>query len=321
MSLPSYVLYGLTVQSEVPLFEPQAGSGGAADVLVEVGTALDHDAEEPAGERLASYRFGTGAGYLFIHALDGSYVLRYEKLCDFVVSPGLDRVTVRSFPGANDGTVSVLIAGTVLSFVLITRDEPVLHASAVQVGDQAVAFVGYSGMGKSTMATLLCAAGGRLVTDDVLRLDLGPTTSGQPPTCYLGPTEVRLRKAASELVDLFGDQPRRRTTGDARDALQVRNATTERLPLAAIVIPRPQHDIDEVAVTRLPAKDAMLTLLRFPRIVGWEAGAVIGAEFQHVATVASAVPVYTADIPWGPPFSEAIAPTLLDAIGAGLPVR
>ena len=65
----------------------------------------------------------------------------------------------------------MLVGGTLLAFVLTMRGEAVLHASAVQVGDAALAFVGASGMGKSTMATLLCADGARLVTDDVLRLD------------------------------------------------------------------------------------------------------------------------------------------------------
>jgi hypothetical protein len=46
----------------------------------------------------------------------------------------------------------------------------------------------------------------------------------------------------------------------------------------------------------------MLTLLRFPRIAGWEVGVVIGTEFSDTAAVTIAVPVHAADIPWSPPF-------------------
>ena len=155
--------------------------------------------------------------------------------------------------GADPDLLSVLVSGTLLAFVLTMRGETVLHASAVQVGDAALAFVGASGMGKSTMATLLCADGARLVTDDVLRLD----TTSAPPTCALGATELRLRKGADHLAERFANQlgsaPGLRTTGDARQALAAAPATTEDLPLAALVVPVPDHSPERrtAEITRL----------------------------------------------------------------------
>lgn len=316
MSRHRYRLYGLTVESELSLFHPTSPDRlTAVDVTIAVGAPLVPDSPV-SGECLASYRAGTGAGYSFFRTDDG-YLLRYEGTCEFSISRSLDQVTVSVTEGAQGGVENVLAAGAVLSFILIMRGEPVLHASAVQVDGRALAFVGYSGMGKSTMATLMCAAGGSLITDDVLRLDLGPVSSGGSPGCYLGATELRLRKAAADLTRMFEAPPGHRTTGDKRDALRVRPATTERLPLAAIVIPRPRRDVDDLVVTRLSGKESLLALLRFPRIVGWQSGPVIGSEFEHVATVVEAVPVYTADVPWGPPFRPDIAPRILAA--AGLP--
>jgi hypothetical protein len=49
----------------------------------------------------------------------------------------------------------------------------VLHASSIEVDGQAVAFVGYSGVGKSSLAASLYTCGHGFVADDVTAVDLG----------------------------------------------------------------------------------------------------------------------------------------------------
>jgi hypothetical protein len=66
------------------------------------------------------------------------------------------------------------ILGPALAVLLHQRGRLVLHASAVAVNGRAVAFLGGSGWGKSTMAgALRKLAGHAIVTDDVLALDVG----------------------------------------------------------------------------------------------------------------------------------------------------
>src|SRR5690606_31431139 len=48
----------------------------------------------------------------------------------------------------------------------------VFHASAVELGDIAIAFVGASGAGKSTLAAAFATSGSRFLTDDGLVVDL-----------------------------------------------------------------------------------------------------------------------------------------------------
>jgi hypothetical protein len=308
-------LYGLTVESELPLYQnTECRDSSVVDVRIRLAEPMVATDEVPAGTALAYVRSPEQAHYVFVRLDDGSYLLRFFRAADFAIEADLREVSVRLVHGVDSGVASVLATGTLLAFILMMRGEPVLHASAVQVGDHALAFVGHSGMGKSTMATLMCAEGASLVTDDVLRLDLIPAASGAAPACYLGPTEIRLRNAAVELAHRFAC-PHRRLTGDARHALRAVGATEDRLPLGAIVVPRPRRDMDEIAVVRLPAKEAMLYLLRFPRIVGWQANAIIGAEFGHAATIAGVVPVYVADVPWGPPFLTDLGSALITAVG------
>ncbi|MPV38114.1 phosphoenolpyruvate carboxykinase (ATP) [Georgenia subflava] len=300
-------LYGLTVDSDIDLHQDRPAAG-PPDITVRRGARIARTDERPDGRVLLHLDIPERQLFTATQVDDG-YVLRFYGTCDFLIDPTLTEVEVRAVDGADADLLGVLVSGTLLSFVLAMRGHPVLHASAVQVGGVAVAFVGASGMGKSTMATLLCAEGGRLITDDVLRLDLGDG----PPRCRLGATALRLRKAAGDLSALFDDTPARRVTGDGRDALAMVPATDDLVPLGAIVIPVPQHEADLAGpeLVRLGPKEAIFTLLRFPRIVGWEDPSVLDQQFQELGAIVDSVPVYAARLPWGPPFSATLARDVL----------
>ncbi|WP_154795469.1 hypothetical protein [Occultella kanbiaonis] len=308
-------LYGLNLASDLPLHQNRQGQGDA-DVTIRLGAPMEATEQVPPG-RVLLHLDGDKQYYSATDTGSG-YLLRFYRTCDFELDQDLTTVTVRLVHGADPERAGVLAAGTMLSFLLAMRGRPVLHASAVQVGDAALAFVGRSGMGKSTMATLMCADGARLITDDVLHLDLDTA----PPRCHLGATELRLRKAAGDLAARFTVPPVHRVTGDDRDALATARAETDRLPLHAIVIPAPDHsDQDrEPEFTRLSQRDALLHLLMFPRIVGWEDPAAVDQQFQHLSDLVETVPVYVARLPWGPPFPPFIATQVRAAVALDQPV-
>ncbi|GAB3254595.1 phosphoenolpyruvate carboxykinase (ATP) [Nocardioides dilutus] len=306
-------VYGLTVRSEVPLhLHRPVAAGTEVDLEIALGAPVARTEAAPPGRVLLDLR---GSRHYYTATAHDGFRLRFFGSCDVVLDHGLSRATVHPVRGADPDLLSVLVGGTLLAFVLTMRGETVLHASAVQVGDAALAFIGASGMGKSTMATLMCADVARLITDDVLRLD----TTSSPPTCALGATELRLRKGAehlsARLAHQLGSAPGLRVTGDARHALAAEPATTEDLPLAALVVPVPDHSpgrrTPEIAL--LAPKDAMVLLAQFPRLLGWQDAAARRAIFHQLADVVDRVPVHAAVLPWGPPFSEDIASQVLRA--------
>lgn len=305
-------LYGLTVDSELPLHQERpAPPDSPTDLTIRLGSPTAATDEPPPGRVLldlrASRQFYTGS------RTDHGYVLRFYGTCDVHIDEHLRTATVRLVDGASPHLAAVLAGGTVLAFVLAMRGAAVLHASAVQVGGSALGFVGASGMGKSTMATIVCADGARLITDDLLRLELSQT----PPTCSLGATESRLRKATGDLAARFPDVPGRRSTGDDRDALAVPVAQTEGLPLAALVVPLPDHQSSKTTATleRVPPMAAFLLLSRFPRLVGWSDEEILKQHFGQLADVVERVPVYTAELPWGPPFPAELGNSVLRGVG------
>jgi hypothetical protein len=83
--------------------------------------------------------------------------------------------------------------GPIMGFVLLLRGRVSLHASAVAIGDSAVAFVGPAGVGKSTTAAALADQGYRVLAEDVVTLDeLGNSFLVQPgyPCIRLWPESV-----------------------------------------------------------------------------------------------------------------------------------
>lgn len=66
--------------------------------------------------------------------------------------------------------VQAQLLGPVLGWVLRRRGSLCLHASVVSFGGRAVAFIGAKRSGKSTLAVACRAAGGRILSDDLLVL-------------------------------------------------------------------------------------------------------------------------------------------------------
>lgn len=305
-------LYGLTIKSDIPFHQDRVVSPDASIDLeiVTAGSVAPTD-EIPIGRVMLHLR---SERQLYIATVqDDGYLLRFFGTCDIAINRELSRATVAPVEGSDPAVIPVLVSGTLLAFILTVQGAPILHGSAVQVGDAVLAFVGASGMGKSTMATLMSADGARLVTDDILRLDL----SAKPPMCSLGATELRLRKAAGDLAARFKEMPRRRLTGDERDALSIGAIGDDSAPLAAIVVPLPDKSSDrtEPVIERLSAMDAFLMLSRFPRLLGWEDEEVLRNQFQQLGDIVDQVPVYLAVLPWGPPFAPDLAGSVRRAVG------
>jgi len=287
-----YEVHGLRVRSDVALGAP-LDNNGPPDLEVRWGKRRRVPNEPPRGRVLACLG-GGGVGYT--HAATGrGYTLRFHATCEFRVSRDGRVIRVHATPGTTPETVAILVGGHVTALLLTLAGECVLHASAVAVDGAAIAFVGSPGMGKSTLAARLCTRGATFVTDDLLRL----RQAGDGFRCHRGPPELRLRPDMRALV---GDRPwaGTRQTEDARLAVRPRQVAPSLARLAAIVIPHGSPACTTLRLERLRGPDALFALLRHPKIRGWHAEDVVQRQFQTLGRVAAVVPVYRAEIPWGP---------------------
>ena len=304
-------LCGLVVAADLALpGATTAPPGRAADVVVEVMGSRQVPGDIALGRILQAATWGDEMQYSTVERGGGEVLLRLHGLVDFVVDPDLRTVRAWTDPACDPDMLGILVAGNMLATVLTLRGETVLHASAVEVGGRAVAFVAHSGMGKSTLATLACDQGARFVTDDLLRLSM---VEGEPVRCWPGGAENRLRRPLGDLVD----DPAVPTWAsvDGR-VVWAPPRTREPCPaLAAIVLPSLDTEQAHVEITAMAAGAAILELTRRPRLLGWSDPAGRMRQFANLTRLVRSVPVLEARVPWGPPFDPAAIESLLAAAG------
>lgn len=110
----------------------------------------------------ASWKIGNGGD---------DYIARFPGLCSFRFQPTEMRIDCVLHSDLAESTIAHLILDQAIPRLLSLKEGyVVLHASAVQVGNQVIAVLGQSGQGKSTLAAWLGSQGFPLLTDDCLVL-------------------------------------------------------------------------------------------------------------------------------------------------------
>jgi hypothetical protein len=129
---------------------------------------------------------------------------------------------------------SAYILGPVLGVVLRLRGVTCLHASAVALDGQAVAFVGAEGAGKSTTAAAFAREGHSVLSDDVVALtedELGFLVVPAYPHLCLWPDSVATLYGSANALPHFstGWEKHRLSLGDGKTRFE-----KQPLPLGAI---------------------------------------------------------------------------------------
>lgn len=184
----AYLAYGLRIHSTLPLPElREAPTEGAPDVRV---TPMD---EEPALP-------DSGAG-LVVWPQETEVVLQWRHFGTYRVREG-GAIEYAPLPGLTAEAVRVPLLGVCMGLLLHQRGLLTLHASAVAIGDGAVAFVGAKGAGKSTTAAAFLRRGHPLVADDVVAVDYDACGV---PSVFPGLTTVKLWPPSLAAVGLDPD--------------------------------------------------------------------------------------------------------------------
>ena len=137
------------------------------------------DAVLPATRPPAYHRWqlASGEDWITFHRDGDTYVLRFPDLADFRISAHGHRVHCDAASDVPESTLRQLL-NQILPLVLNGQRATVLHAGAVEVDETAVALVGPTGRGKSTLTAAMANQGFRFLTDDALQVSL--SASGQP---------------------------------------------------------------------------------------------------------------------------------------------
>lgn len=288
-----YRLHGLRFRSILPLPGRQL-PGVEHDVSVIVKPPLMVPSTGLEGCLILAYSIA-GRQIHLASTSDAGTMLRVPGVCDFKFDPSLSAIECRPDPSANLDLISLLLGGVVIALLLNLRGSCVLHASAVVFDGSVLAIAGYAGAGKSTLAAMLCGSGGKLVTDDVLRVDLTPA-----PICAPGSTTLRLREQAAWALEFLSSALPATVTPDGRLGLSPAMAEGDTFPLAVVVLPRLSRSAQCPEIKVLNGADAFVACAGIGRIQGWVDPVSRRREFHNLAALSERVSVIEAVLPWGP---------------------
>ncbi|NJL81867.1 MAG: hypothetical protein HC890_00665 [Chloroflexaceae bacterium] len=173
------LIYGLHLQANCPIPGTVLRSDlatGAADICVTCGPFPGWLQEYCRGERTPYYTSPwldeAGQPLLTVTIVAGGayFHIGYEKGIEFVCDRQGMALWGDWCPSLTLEDAALYLLGPVMGFLVRRRGRICLHASAVAVGDRALALVGPSGSGKSTTAAALTQQGYPAVSDDVLPL-------------------------------------------------------------------------------------------------------------------------------------------------------
>jgi hypothetical protein len=200
-----YRAFGVDFQSALPLPEMREGWAGTDNpVTIMRATA-------PRPKNAVEIDRGVVAG-------PQVFWMEVPGVVRLLVTEGAE-IAVEILGDASEGEVRAFLLGSAMGALLHQRGLLPLHASAVEIGGRAVAFIGTSGAGKSTMALHMNARGRPLICDDICAVD----PSGEVPVVWPGLRNLKLWRDALT------------TAGHAPDGLEQVLPTLDkyRLPVAS----------------------------------------------------------------------------------------
>ena len=277
----NYLLFGLHVQSELELPElVTARSLGDCDIEI----ALGHIAEGPRDAGL--------------HVVDDGLLFVAPDAARYKIVGG-QRMIVEPNPGVPERNVRLYLLGSAFGALLHQRGMLPLHANAIEIDGKAVAFMGESGAGKSTIAAWFHDQGYRILADDVCVLSA--CDSGRPSVAP-GLPRLRLWREAMGRTGRDASLYPRSFEGDPKYdkfdvAVQEKGFGREPLILDRVYL---LDRADEFRIERIAGLGVAEALFAHTYRGGF-VSAASGAQlhWEQVMALAQSVPIYRVERRWG----------------------
>jgi hypothetical protein len=284
----SYDVYGITIQSEIPF--PLAESETPLNPVLEL--RLGDASDFRRALRGHTVEPDPAHWYEHLNLPDGSVYQRWPDMFEFLVSADGRIITCRPFLEASSGALETYLLTIVLSTSLLKLGYEVLHATAVIVDGCALAFLGPSGFGKSSLAACFLTAGYPVLTDDLLVLTWNRGLAQVPP----GLPRIKLLPEAAErfLPTALDSVPMNPLTQKRVIPLSDSQAWSAPVPLGAIyLLPYPSATAPRrtVWIARCPAKAAFKELLAGTFNARAQDPARLKRQFENASRLHATIPI------------------------------
>ena len=261
-------IYGLGVVANRTIPGVPASPIAAVDIRISFGSLpawLHHvGTTQIETSYVADYQDDCGNPMLRVfRVLDGKYFrFCYADKTEFVVDQLGTEIWADWPEPLTLQDAATYLLGPIMGFVMLLRGLVCLHASAIAIGDEAIAVLGPAGAGKSTTAAALSARGYSILAEDVVTLDeRGDRFLVRPayPCIRLWPASVKaLYGSETRLPKLTPNWDKRYLDLTERPE----QFQQEPLPLAAIYqLTERRHDAAAPFVQPLDRSEGLMSLI------------------------------------------------------------
>jgi hypothetical protein len=226
--------------------------------------------------------------WLLLGRDDRGYLLRFPALADFSVSNDAKEIRCYADPALPLETIKHLLLDQVIPLILSSRGRLVLHASSIVSPYGAIAFIGQTGWGKSTLAASFGENGFPLITDDCLLVN----EDGEQLTAT--PSYPGLRLWPQTVDALFPQLPALPEVAHYTDKRRLADSTvmpfcSATVPLKRIFFLSPPGGADqapEIAIERISPRDAFVGLVKFTYVLDITDRLMLGQMFDRLSRLA-----------------------------------
>ena len=235
-----------------------------------------------------------GEDWIRFYRNESGFLMRFPGLADYLLSKDGLSVTCRPVEGTSCATLDHLYQNQVKPMVLSLQGRRVYHGAAIEYDGGAIALLGPSGQGKSSLTASFAHAGQSFLNDDLLVLE----PSGD--RFQVLPSAPSLRLWRDARAELLGDschvaEPLCYTDKERVLASAQLPHCDRPLPLrAAIVL---GEDVPDIAARPLSGADATAAWMANVFVLEVDRPVSVQAAFAATADIARAVPSIALDYP------------------------
>ena len=314
--VPTYEWADLRLSTDFDLPELPGGAGESSANAWTVRRSEGRPRLSPPRQWFHHWLQPDGARWLSFSRHPGGYLLRFPSLADFDVRPEAREIHGYLASGTPGNTFNHLLLDHVMPLVAGSAHRLALHASVVNVDGRAVAFLGASGQGKSTLAASLARRGHTVLSDDCCILCRTATGFDVSPT-YPG-----LRLFPESISGVLGDTgaPRlevahysskqRIVPGDSGGPFMNRRVT-----LGALYVIAPQTTLalaTRVRISARTSRESALAIIGGTFCLDVTDVRRVREGFELAAEAASSNPVRLLAFPWNLARLDQVAGEIVD---------
>src|SRR5215208_2650145 len=255
-------IYGLGVVANQTIPGVPASLTAADDLRITFGSlpsSVNAVSATQIETYVADYKDECGNPVLRVFREDKYYRFSYADRTEFLIDQAGTEIWAQWPEPLTLEDATTYLLGPIMGFVMLLRGIVCLHASAIAVGEEAIALVGPAGSGKSTTAAAFSDRGYSILAEDVVTLD------DRVDHFLVRPAYPCIRLWPASVKALYGNEtqlPRLTPNWDKRYLDLKERFQRQPLPLAAIyMLSERREDAAAPFVEPLDKSEGLMSLV------------------------------------------------------------